>query len=443
VNAAMTGNSIDSAAAANLRLEAEMLSRQGGQAAELLEQLEPEERLAVFRRQPTVAMLPIWERLGAESGGELLAALDEGPAAEALGALDPVLAARFLSNLPEPGRNRLLALAEPRAGREIRAALDYPPDTAGALMEARPRLFFRDSQVGEVRAALRRDQRQGRAGFFVVDGDNQPAGWVDMQSVAVAGAETSLAELARGVSAVATVLTPWEEVVEIMDRHHLLELAVLDANGKVAGVIRHAALAEAEREAAVIDLQTMVGVGKEERATSPALFAVRKRLPWLQINLLTAFLAAAVVSLFENIIAAFTVLAVLLPVVAGQSGNAGAQALAVAIRGLALREIRVSQWRRTLLKEAGVGLWNGALVALTCSAGVWLWSGSSGLALIIAISMVLAMFIAGVAGAGIPIVLAALGQDPAQSSSILLTTVTDIVAFFSFLGIATLLAGWI
>jgi magnesium transporter len=128
-------------------------------------------------------------------------------------------------------------------------------------------------------------------------------------------------------------------------------------------------------------------------------------------------------------------------VVAGQSGNTGAQALAVTMRGLALREIRVAQWRRVARKEASVAFINGWAIALTTSAGVLLWSGSPGLAFVIGVSMVISMVSAGLAGASIPIVLTSIGQDPAQSSSIILTTVTDIVGFSSFLGIATLLSG--
>jgi magnesium transporter len=173
---------------------------------------------------------------------------------------------------------------------------------------------------------------------------------------------------------------------------------------------------------------------------SPPQFAVKKRLPWLQINLATAFLAAAVVGLFESTIAQFTALAVLLPVVAGQSGNAGAQALAVTMRGLALREISTRHWFRVLFKEARVGVINGLAIALTTGLGVLVWSRSTGLALVICIAMVLSMVIAGIAGSVIPIALTRLGQDPAQSSTIILTTVTDVAGFMSFLGIATLLA---
>jgi magnesium transporter len=165
-------------------------------------------------------------------------------------------------------------------------------------------------------------------------------------------------------------------------------------------------------------------------------FAVRKRLPWLQINLATAFLAASVVGLFEETIARFTALAVLLPVVAGQSGNTGAQSLAVTMRGLTLHEIGLRQWARVLAKESTVGLMNGVAVALVTMAGVYVWSGNPGLAMVIGLAMVLSMTIAGVAGASVPLVLSAVGQDPAQSSSIVLTTVTDVMGFFSFLALA-------
>jgi magnesium transporter len=156
---------------------------------------------------------------------------------------------------------------------------------------------------------------------------------------------------------------------------------------------------------------------------------------------LTAFLAAAVVGLFESTIAKFTALAVLLPVVAGQSGNAGAQALAVTMRGLVLREISIRHWPRVVGKEAVVGLVNGVAVAATTALGVYIWSRSVGLVLVCAIAMVISMLAAGLAGALTPVLLRRFGQDPATSSSIILTTVTDVVGFFSFLGTATLLSG--
>lgn len=147
--------------------------------------------------------------------------------------------------------------------------------------------------------------------------------------------------------------------------------------------------------------------------------------------------------MFESTIAQFTALAVLLPVAAGQSGNAGAQALAVTMRGLTLREITLRHWYRVMLKELAAGFINGVGIAATCALGVYLWSRSAGLALVMALAMIVSMTIAGIAGALVPIALKRFGLDPAQASSIVLTTVTDVAGFLSFLGIATLLAAFI
>jgi len=205
-------------------------------------------------------------------------------------------------------------------------------------------------------------------------------------------------------------------------------------------VIRYRQLVAAAEAEATMSLQTMVGVGKEERALSRIPFSVRQRLPWLEINLATAFLAAAIVGLFEDTIAKYTALAVLLPVVAGQSGNGGMQALGVTVRGLALREIRISAWPRLLVKEAGVGVLNGVAISITTMVGVFFWSHSVGLTATIGIAMVMSMIIASICGAMVPIVLKAVGQDPATSSSIVLTTFTDCGGFLSFLGLATILS---
>jgi magnesium transporter len=234
---------------------------------------------------------------------------------------------------------------------------------------------------------------------------------------------------------------PRDEVVSELSRHRITSLPVVDFDRRVLGVLRQDELLSAAQAEAATDVVTMVGAGKDERALSPPLFAVRKRLPWLQVNLLTAFLAASVVGLFENTIATFTALAVLLPVVAGQSGNTGAQALAVTMRGLALREVRVRHWLRVAAKEIAAGFGNGVAVAATTSLAVYFWSQSIGLALVIGVSMVISMTLAGLSGAIIPMLLTSLRQDPAQSSSIILTTITDVVGFFSFLGIATLFSG--
>ena len=180
-----------------------------------------------------------------------------------------------------------------------------------------------------------------------------------------------------------------------------------------------------------------IAAWQRERALSPPLLTIKSRLPWLLINLLTAFTAASVVGLFDETIAQFTALAVLLPIVAGQSGNTGAQALAVTSRGLALREIRVAHGPRVLRKEVLAACVNGATSGGLTACGVFVWSGSFGLALVIGVSMLVSMVLAALFGALVPLALTAWGRDPATASSIILTTVTDVTGFFSFLGLAS------
>ena len=252
--------------------------------------------------------------------------------------------------------------------------------------------------------------------------------------------DETIAALTSPITNVAQATDPAHEVVAKLKEGMLHELPVIDLNGRLMGIIQHSALVRAVEAQATVDIQTMVGASRDERALSPALFAVRKRLPWLEINLLTAFLAASVVGIFESTIAKYTALAVLLPVVAGQSGNAGSQALAVSMRGLALREIGIGHWFAVARKEVVTGFINGVAIALTTGIGVLIWSSSIGLALVIALSMVLSMVAAGFAGALVPIGLTRVGQDPATASSIVLTTVTDIAGFMSFLGIASALS---
>lgn len=411
------------------------------EAAHLLEALPATEIASLMATTPAARAVPVLEHLTPGSAAEVLGRLDDETARRILPALDPARAAALLARLDGPVRQTRLALADPATAGELQALMAYPPQTAGHLMDPRVSAFREATLVRETLPRLRGPRRRRVADIFLVDAEGRLTGAVALQDLAVARPSERLDALAHRDPARVHALATREDVVETLGQGRLLSLPVVDLEGRLLGVIRHDALVDAAREEATADIQTMVGASSEERALSPVGFAVRKRLPWLQINLATAFLAAAVVGLFESTIARFTALAVLLPVVAGQSGNTGAQALAVTMRGLALREIRLRHWLRVSTKESGVALVNGVVVAVTTSLGVYVWSRSTGLALVIGLSMVISMVAAGLAGALIPMFLSALGQDPAQSSSIVLTTVTDIVGFLSFLGIATLLAG--
>ncbi|MDH3519017.1 MAG: magnesium transporter [Myxococcales bacterium] len=415
------------------------MERHPDEAAQLLETSNDEDSAALLAGESTERASQIIARLTPDRAARILFALSDDGARRVIQRLEPQRVATLLARMDAEERESRLALLAPALAAELRELASYPADTAGSLMDPRVTTFRPDGTVRDVVRRLRRFRNRRIQDVFLVDEEGKLIASVSLQDVVLAKPGSPLEELARHPTPRVSALASREEVHEMLERHHVASLPVVDFDGHLLGVLRQSELIIAAREDATADAVKMVGASENERALSSPLFAVRKRLPWLQVNLLTAFVAAAVVGLFETTIARVTALAVLLPVVAGQSGNTGAQALAVTMRGLALREIRMRHWWRVAVKESAAGLINGVAVALTTAAAVFLWSRSPGLALVIGVSMILSMAAAGLAGALIPITLTALRQDPAQSSSIILTTVTDVTGFFSFLGIATLL----
>jgi len=411
------------------------------EAARRLETMAAQDVGELFSVQPPHAVVRAWEALAPDVARAVLECVPEALGRYLLAEAEPAASAAVLAQIEPAERERVLAALDPQVSSELRELLRYPENSAGRLMDPDISPLRTGMSVAEALARLRTLRRGGLRELFVVDQASRLAGRVEIHDLAVGDPARPLSELTRPPLAAVQDLDPREDVVSVLQQHPITELPVVNHDGRFVGVIRQAALMAAVEQETSADIQTMVGASPDERALSSPGFAVRKRLAWLQINLLTAFLAAAVVGLFESTIARFTALAVLLPVVAGQSGNAGAQALAVTMRGLVLREISLRHWPRMVWKETAVGLTNGLAVAATTALGVYLWSRSVGLVAVISSAMVISMMIAGVAGALVPIVLRRLGQDPAQSSSIVLTTVTDVAGFFSFLGIATLLSG--
>jgi magnesium transporter len=426
--------------AARRRLAELALDRFPDDVARVLETAPVSEIVALLEAQPARRAAAVLRLLTPDRAARLVAAFGDEATRNVLSALDPNRAANLVARLDAEEKDACLATLDQSMAQELRELAEYPRETAGGLMDPRITTFRPDATVRDLVRRLRTFRRRRVQDVFVVDPDDRLLGSVTMQEVVLAPSDTRLEAIMRSPTPSVGATSPREEVVEELQRHRVTSLPVVDFDGRVLGVLRQDELLTAAQEHATADAVAMVGAGRDERALSPPSLAVRKRLPWLQVNLLTAFLAAAVVGIFEETIAAYTALAVLLPVVAGQSGNTGAQALAVTLRGLALREVRVRHWTRVSLKETVVGAGNGLAVAATTAVGVYAWSRSLGLALVIGISMVISMTLAGLSGACIPMLLTALRQDPAQSSSIILTTVTDVVGFFSFLGIATLLA---
>lgn len=394
----------------------------------------------VLEALPPRATAAQLDRMSAREAAAVLAALPEGAVRGVVGALSRNRAAQILAAVEPDARERVLGALPERMREEILELFAFAPDTAGALMDPRITAFRGDMTVAEALERMRTFKEKEFSAIYLMDQGGRLSGMVPLPEIVTATPDTRLDTLAGTPSPVVVAQATKEEIVAAVGNGRVAALPVVDGAGRLIGVIRHSTLVSTSEAVATEGMQTMVGAGKEERGLSSIRYAVRQRLPWLEINLATAFLAAFVVGLFEGTIAQFTALAVLLPVVAGQSGNSGMQALAVTLRGLALREISLAHWPRLIVKEAGTGILNGLACAVVTMAAVFLWSRSVGLTLVIGIAMVTAMVIAGISGALIPVTLKALRQDPAQSSSIVLTTVTDVMGFLTFLGLATVFA---
>lgn len=423
-----------------LQIKQAFLKDQPVAAARALERMPNSDLEAALASLPGTAVAPVMEILTTSRTRPVFDALEQNQRVEVLEAASPRLALLLLKALEDNERDELMATLRPAVREDLERLASYAENTAGRLMDRPFETIRATMTVAEVLELVRTSGVTRARSFYVVDETNRLVGKVDMQALAMAGPEQVLSDLISPLEGSVLATAGREEIVEQLDRYRVDSIPVVDVEGRLMGIVRYQRLFEAVESVATADLQTMVGASADERALSSAAFSIRRRLPWLHINLLTAFLAASVVGLFENLIAQFTALAVLLPVVAGQSGNAGSQALAVTIRGLALREIGTREWHRVLKKEVQVGIVDGLALAVTCGLGVFIWSQSIGLALVIGVAMILSMVAAGISGALVPIILTRVGQDPATASSIILTTVTDVAGFFSFLGTATMLS---
>ncbi len=427
-------------ASVSAALERQYLLNHPGKAALQIERLPLAEVMPTLTAQPAEVLRPMMEHIATDVGAQVIADLPHETAAKVMGALHPGVAAGLLGQMDKKARRKLLDNVSADVRQELERFMSYPPGSVARIMDTRFVVLRSGMTAEDAITRLRQSDISGQRAFIVVDDDNRVVSRVNVEDLVVATAETLVDSFAKPLRSGLDLQSTEEELAEIVRSTGMATLPVVSADNRLVGIVRPRASIRAVEETASASVQTMVGASASEHGLSPPLFAVRKRIGWLSINLATAFLAAAVVGLFEDTIAAYTALAVLLPVVAGQSGNAGAQALAVTMRALTLREIGVRMWMPVLGKELTVGLVNGIAIAAICSVAVFLWSQSVGLMLIIAAAMITSMVVAGIAGALVPISLIRLGQDPAASSSIILTTITDLAGFFSFLGIATVLA---
>jgi magnesium transporter len=323
----------------------------------------------------------------------------------------------------------------------------YPVDSAGGIMSSRFIALRDDMTVEQVRELLRARAQEERAEdiayLYVTDASQRLVGIVSLRDLVFRRAERRISEVMNRDVKCVRVTDDQEAVARQFEHYHYLGLPVLDAEGKLVGVVKASEALQIARREATEDMQLMVGLSGEERALTPWRTSIGHRLPWLYINLLTAFAAAAVVALFESTIAKWTALAVFLPIIAGQGGNAGMQTLTVIIRDMALGELSAGDGRRALVKELLVGLVNGAAVGLVVGLVGWWWKNSPVLGLVACAAMVLNQLAAATAGVVIPFGLKTCRVDPALASSIFVTTVTDVAGFFFFLGLSVMAMRWV
>ncbi|MGB6120369.1 MAG: magnesium transporter, partial [Bacteroidota bacterium] len=359
--------------------------------------------------------------------------------------LKPEQAAAILLTFDEEGREKLLEHLSESTKLKIHDLLEFPEDSAGRIMSTNFLALYSGTKVKDAVGKIRRLARSKApvSYVYVRDGENHLGGVVNMRDLMLADGNATLETVMKtDVYSVDPFMEGGQLAHELSERR-FFAVPVVDSEGHILGVVKAERLISGVQDEATRDIQMMVGVGATEKAFSPVGFSLRKRLPWLNVNLATAFLAASVVALFEDVIARITVLAVFLPVVAGQGGNAGAQSLAVVMRGLVMREIPDSKRWAVVLKETRIGVVNGVCIGAVTALIAWVWVGNPYLGVVIGGAMIVNLLVAGFSGAVIPIALKSLGLDPAQSSSIVLTTVTDVVGFFTFLSFALLLQDYL
>ena len=359
--------------------------------------------------------------------------------------LDVRQAANIFHEFPEDMRRDFLELLEERKKREIQELLIYPRESAGQIMTVDFIAFHSDLKVKDTVSKIRYlAQRDSKSSYiYVIDKEGRLIGVLLMRDLLIADGSTLLESIMRRDVFSVNCFLDREQVANAFSKRNYFAVPVVDHEHKLLGVIRAEQMIAGVQEEVTEDIQKMFGASGNERAFSPIAFSLRTRLPWLHVNLMTAFLAAAVVSFFQDLIAQITVLAVYLPVVAGQGGNAGAQSLAVVMRGIVMREIPPSRAKQLVLKEAFIGLINGLIIGTITGIAAVLWHGKPFLGLVVGLGMLVNLTVAGFSGALIPLTMKALGRDPAQCSNIILTTITDVMGFLAFLGFAALFRGYL
>ena len=414
-------------------------------ATRALETMDEDEAIEILKNLPPSVSVKIFHNLQVNYAAALLKEIPTNTFKEIVENLNPEQGAAIIVNIPEDIRKRLLECLSNKSRQMIQELLIFPVDSAGRIMTTNFIAFRTDIRVKDAIQRIRSlaFQKQTSSYVYVVDNGNRLVGVLNMRDLLLASPEAKLeSAMIKDVFTI-NAFTDREEVANQLSSRRYFAAPVVDSDNKLLGIVNSDQLLSHVQQEATEDIQKMFGAGGNERVYSSIWFSLKKRLPWLHINLATAFLAGSVVSLFQDTIAKIAVLAVFLPVIAGQSGNAGLQSLAVVMRGLVMREIPPKNVPMLLIKEAKIGIFNGIIIGFVTAFISWIWKGNPYLGLVIGLAMILTLIIAGLAGAIIPLAMKTFGLDPAQSSSIILTTVTDVVGFFVFLSFAVIFQSYL
>ncbi len=382
--------------------------------------------------------------------GEILSELDEGIREEvieflpkevldeAVRELETDDVVDLVEDLEQPQQSAILDALEDADRVAVEQALTYPEYSAGRLMQREVVAAPEHWNVGNAIDHLRNNKKELPEQFyhiFVVDPKMQPIGYVTLGKLLSTKRSVPMTEILEDSFRVIPVLQPEADVAYAFNQYHLISAPVVDDGGRLIGMITiddaMAVLDEEHEE----DIMRLAGVG-EGSLSDRVIETTRQRFPWLAVNLVTAILASLVIAQFEATIAQFVALAVLMPIVASMGGNAGTQSLTVAVRAIATKDLTPSNVWRVVRREALVGLVNGLIFAVVMGVVGVLWFGTPMLGVVIAVAMVINLVVAGLAGILVPVTLDRIGVDPALASGAFVTTVTDVVGFFAFLGLA-------
>ena len=391
---------------------------------------------AQHRAASTLSELPpellpqIFDALGNERLAQILSRLELDDLVEFVEWLDPDRREAIIELLPE----------ETRA--ELRRAELYPPSSAGRVMTTRFVALERDMTAQEAIERIRAaglSETESILYLYVVDDKRHLLGVVPLRRLVAASPDRRCEELMVTEPVSVRADADQEEAAKLVARYNLLAIPVVDEEQRILGVITVDDVIDVIQEEATEDMYLLAGLSEEDRVFSPAHHAIRKRLPWMLVNLGAAFLGAWVIGLFERTIEQVVALAFFMPVVSGMGGNGGIQSLTVITRAIALGEIEFSSGLRAIAKEFGVALAIGLVTGAVSGVMAYLWQGNPVLGVVLFATMMATMAVAGMLGAAIPLVLKALGQDPAVGSGVFVTTLTDLFGFTAFLGIGTAL----